>query len=214
MNQKPAVLALKILLWLCALAPATYLVSGIFTGSLGANPVEKLTRWTGMTALILLFVSLAVTPVRRLSGWNPIIRLRRPLGLFAFFYAGAHFTIWFAFDMVFDLAYMGADILERRFITVGMAALVVMLPLALTSTRWSIRRLGKKWTVLHRGAYLAGVLGVVHYFWLVKADTRLPWLFAVILAGLLAFRLPQLQRRKRDPRRGPPREQDATPQAG
>ena len=167
-----------------------------------------------MTALILLFVSLAVTPVRRLSGWNPIIRLRRPLGLFAFFYASAHFTIWFAFDMVFDLTYMGADILERRFITVGMAALVVMLPLALTSTRWSIRRLGKKWTVLHRGAYLAGVLGVVHYFWLVKADTRLPWLFAVILAGLLVFRLPQLQRRKRDPRRETPREQDATPQAG
>ena len=214
MNQKRVVLALKILLWLGSLAPAAYLVSGIFTGSLGVNPVEKLTRWTGMTALILLFVSLAVTPVRRLSGWNPIIRLRRPLGLFAFFYASAHFTIWFAFDMVFDLTYMGADILERRFITVGMAALVVMLPLALTSTRWSIRRLGKKWTVLHRGAYLAGVLGVVHYFWLVKADTRLPWLFAVILAGLLAFRLPQLQRRKRDPRRGPPREQDATPQAG
>jgi len=214
MNHKRVVLALKILLWLSALAPAAYLVSGIFTGSLGVNPVEKLTRWTGMTALILLFVSLAVTPVRRLSGWNPIIRLRRPLGLFAFFYASAHFTIWFAFDMVFDLTYMGVDILERRFITVGMAALVVMLPLALTSTRWSIRRLGKKWTVLHRGAYLAGVLGVVHYFWLVKADTRLPWLFAVILAGLLAFRLPQLQRRKRDPRRGTPREQDATPQAG
>lgn len=206
MSQKRIVLGLKVLLWVLALAPGAWLVSGIFTGALGVNPVEKLTHWTGMTALILLFVSLAVTPVRRLTGWNPIIRLRRPLGLFAFFYALAHFTIWFAFDMVFDLGYMWADILERKFITVGMAALVVLLPLALTSTRGWIRRLGKRWATLHRGAYLAALLGVVHYFWLVKADTRLPWLFAVLFLGLMAFRLP------RRPARGrPSSEGDATP---
>jgi sulfoxide reductase heme-binding subunit YedZ len=194
MNQKRTILGLKVVLWLCALAPGAYLVSGVFTGSLGVNPVEKLTRWTGMTALILLVVSLAVTPLRRLTGWNPVIKLRRPLGLFAFFYASVHFTVWFAFDMVFDPGYMWADIMERRFITVGMAALLVLLPLAATSTRWAIRKLGKRWGLLHRGAYLAGMLGVVHYFWLVKADTRLPWLFAAILAGLLAFRVPQLRR--------------------
>lgn len=201
MSQKRAVLALKVVLWLGAMAPGAYLVSGLFTGSLGVNPVEKLTRWTGMTALVLLLVSLSVTPVRRITGWNPVIRLRRPLGLFAFFYASAHFTIWFAFDMVFDVSYMWADILERKFITVGMAALVVMLPLAITSTRWAIRKLGKRWTVLHRGAYLAAVLGVVHYFWLVKADTRLPWLFAVIFAGLMAFRLPRSKDRRGGQRR-------------
>ncbi|MGB0542692.1 MAG: sulfite oxidase heme-binding subunit YedZ [Longimicrobiales bacterium] len=196
MRQKRAVLALKTLLWIGALAPGAYLVSEFLTGSLGANPVEKLTRWTGMTALVLLITSLAVSPARRLTGWNPLIKLRRPLGLFAFFYAGIHFVIWFAFYNVFDLSYMWADIIERRFVTAGMAAFVVMLPLAATSTQWAIRKLKKRWGLLHRGAYLAGILGVVHYFWLVKADTRLPWVFAVVLAALLAFRLPQLQRTK------------------
>ena len=189
MNQKRAILALKTILWLSALAPGAYLISGLVTGSLGVNPVERLTLWTGMTALVLLLVSLAVTPIRRISGWNPLIKLRRPLGLFAFFYASAHFVIWFAFYNIFDFGYMWADLLERRFITAGMAALFLMFPLALTSTRWAIRKLGKRWSILHRGAYLAGILGVVHYFWLVKADTRLPSLFAVILAGLLSFRV-------------------------
>jgi sulfoxide reductase heme-binding subunit YedZ len=189
MNTKRAVLGLKVVLWLGALAPGAYLVSGIFTGSLGVNPVEKLTHWTGMTALILLMTTLAVTPVRRLTGWNPIIKLRRPLGLFAFVYALAHFTIWFAFDMVFNVTWMLEDIGERKFITVGMAALLVLTPLALTSTRGWIRRLGKRWATLHRGIYLAAGLAVVHYFWLVKADTRLPILFAVILAVLLGSRI-------------------------
>ena len=197
MNQKRAVLALKVVLWVAALAPGAYLVSGFLTGSLGVNPVEKLTRWTGMTSLVLLVVSLAVTPVRRLSGWNPVIKLRRPLGLFAFFYATVHFVIWFAFYNVFDFGYMWADIMERRFVTAGMAAFVVMLPLAATSTQWAIRKLKKRWGVLHRGAYVAGILGVIHYFWLVKADTRLPWVFAAVLIVLLAFRLPQLHRARR-----------------
>jgi sulfoxide reductase heme-binding subunit YedZ len=188
MNAKRAVLGLKVLLWLGALAPGAWLVSGVFTGALGVNPIETLTHWTGMTALVLLMLTLAVTPVRRLTGWNPIIRLRRPLGLFAFFYALAHFSIWFVFDMVFDVGRMLDDIAERRFITVGMAALLVLLPLALTSTRGWIRRLGRRWAQLHRGVYLAAGLAVVHYFWLVKADTRLPLLFAAILAVLLGAR--------------------------
>mgnify|MGYP002623782394 CR=1 FL=1 len=204
MNAKRAVLLLKVVLWAAALTPGAYLVSGFFTGSLGVNPVEKLTHWTGMTALILLMTTLAVTPVRRLTGWNPVIKLRRPLGLFAFFYASAHFTIWFAFDMVFNVQWMLEDIAERRFITVGMAALLVLLPLALTSTRGWIRRLGRRWGVLHRGAYLAAGLAVVHYFWLVKADTRLPFLFAAILAVLLGFRL----QKRAGPRKATPRAGD------
>jgi len=210
-SQKRAVLTLKVLLWVCSLAPGAYLASGFFTGSLGVNPVEKLTLWTGMTALILLMVSLAVTPVRRLSGWNPVIKLRRPLGLFAFFYASMHFVIWFAFYNVLDFGYMWDDILERRFVTAGMAAFLVMLPLAATSTQWAIRKLKKRWGILHRGVYAAGVLGVIHYFWLVKADTRLPWVFAVILAVLLAFRLPVL--RSKGGRRQRGSTSDAAPSA-
>jgi len=190
-SQKRAVLLLKVVLWVCALAPAAYLLLGMFVYPdwVGANPIEKLTHVTGMTTLILLMLTLTVTPVRRLTGWNPVIKLRRPLGLFAFFYALAHFSIWFVFDMVFNVTWMLEDIAERRFITVGMGALLVLLPLALTSTRGWIRRLGKRWDTLHRGVYLAAALGVIHYFWLVKADTRLPLLFAAILAVLLGVRV-------------------------
>lgn len=197
MNTKRGVLALKALVWLCALAPGAWLLVGFFQGWLGVNPIEKLTRVTGMTTLVLLLVTLAVTPVRRITGWNPIIRIRRPLGLFAFFYASVHFSIWFAFDMVFNVGWMLEDIAERRFITVGMAALLLLLPLAVTSTRGWIRRLGKRWTTLHRGVYLAAALGVVHYYWLVKADTRLPVLLGLVLAALLMARTPWFRRRRR-----------------
>jgi len=188
MNTKRIVLALKVVLWLSALAPGAWLAAGIPRGWLGANPVEKLTHVTGLTALVLLLVTLAVTPLRRITGWNPIIKLRRPLGLFAFFYALAHFSIWFAFDMVFDFGLMLSDVAERKFITVGMAALLILLPLAVTSTTGWIRRLGKRWTKLHRAVYVATGLGVVHFYWLVKADTRLPILLGVILVLLLGMR--------------------------
>ena len=125
MNQKRAVLALKVVLWLGALTPGAWLWAGVFRGWLGANPIEKLTHVTGLTALTLLLLTLAITPLRRLTGWNPIIRLRRPMGLFAFFYAVVHFSIWFVFDMVFDVSAMVADIIERKYITVGMAALLI-----------------------------------------------------------------------------------------
>jgi sulfoxide reductase heme-binding subunit YedZ len=199
MTPPRAVLALKFALWLGALAPGAWLVYGVFAGRLGVNPIEMLTHWTGMTALVLLMLTLSVTPVRRLTGWNPVIQLRRPLGLFAFFYALAHFGIWFVFDMVFNVRWMLEDIAERKFITVGMAALLVLLPLAVTSTRGWIRRLGKRWGKLHRGVYLAATLGVVHYYWLVKADVRLPLAFAAGLAVLLLARHPRLARRRRGP---------------
>lgn len=190
MSTKAIVRTLKIVLWVSALLPAAWLARGLYAGDLGPNPIEELTHVTGMTTLVLLLVTLTVTPFRRVTGWNPVIKLRRPLGLFAYFYAVVHFSIWFVFDMVFNVQWMLEDIAERKYITVGMAALLVLTPLALTSTRGWIRRLGKRWATLHKGAYLAAVLGVIHYYWLVKADTRLPLFLAVCLVVLLLARLP------------------------
>ena len=197
MTQKRAILALKVMLWLCALAPGGWLLAGLFRGWLGANPVEKLTHVTGMTTLVLLLLTLSVTPVRRFTRWNPVIHLRRPMGLFAFFYALVHFNIWFAFDLVFDLTYMIEDVVERPYITVGFSAFVVLIPLAATSTKGWIRRLGRKWAKLHKGVYLATTLGVVHFYWLVKADTRLPLLLGACLAVLLLLRTPYLTRTRK-----------------
>lgn len=193
MNAKKALLALRIVMWPAALAPAAWLAAGFALGWLGVNPIEKLTRVTGMSALVLLLVTLAITPLRRISGWNVLIKLRRPLGLFAFFYGVLHFTVWFAFDQLLDFGYMIEDIAQRKYITVGMAALLVLTPLAITSTRGWIRRLGKRWGRLHQGAYVATGLGVLHYFWLVKADTRLPLIFAGVLAVLLIARHPRFK---------------------
>ncbi|HET9948865.1 MAG TPA: protein-methionine-sulfoxide reductase heme-binding subunit MsrQ [Longimicrobiales bacterium] len=192
MGSKRTIVALKVVLWVAALAPFTWLATGLFLRPewLGANPAEKLTHVTGMTTLVLLLVTLTVTPVRRLTGWNPVIKLRRPLGLFAFFYAFCHFTIWFALYNLLDFGYMAADIAERPYITVGMAAFLFLIPLAVTSTRGWIRRLGRRWTVLHRGIYVAASLGVVHFYWLVKADTRLPVLLGTCLLVLFLARVP------------------------
>ena len=157
--------------------------------TIGANPIETLTHVTGMTVLVLLLVTLSVTPVRRLTGWNLVIKLRRPLGLFAFFYALVHFNIWFVFDMLFDWRLMVADIVERPYITVGFSAFVILIPLAATSTTGWIRRLGSRWTKLHRGIYVAATLGVIHFYWLVKADVRLPLFLGACLAVLLGYRV-------------------------
>jgi sulfoxide reductase heme-binding subunit YedZ len=203
MSTKRTIVALKVVLWLAALAPGAWLVAGVFLGWLGANPIERLTHVTGMTTLVLLLVTLSVTPMRRITGWNPLVRLRRPLGLFAFFYALCHFGIWFVFDMVFNVPWMLEDIAERPFITVGMAALLILIPLAVTSTKGWIRRLGRKWTTLHRGIYVAASLGVVHFYWGMKADTRLPIVLGACLLVLLALRVPGLANRvsaKRSPR--------------
>ncbi len=190
MSAKSTVIGLKVVLWIAALLPAAWLVRGVLQGSLGPTPIETLTHTTGMTAVVLLLVTLAVTPFRRLTGWNPVIRLRRPLGLFAFFYAVAHFSIWFVFDMVFNVSWMVEDIVARPYITVGMAAFILLIPLAVTSTKGWIRRLGKRWAKLHRLAYVATALAIVHFFWLVKSDYRQPILLASCLAVLLLARAP------------------------
>lgn len=172
-----------------ALIPFVRLVVGFFTDDLTANPIEFITRQTGYWTLVLLVTSLAVTPIRRLTGWNQIVTLRRLIGLLAFFYATLHLITWIVLDKFFDLDIMVEDVVKRRFITIGMLTLVILVPLALTSTKGMIRRLGRTWQTLHRLAYVAGVTGVIHFWWLVKADVFEPQMFAAALAVLFGVRI-------------------------
>ena len=172
-----------------ALLPLGWLLYAFYADELTANPIEYITRFTGFWALTFLLITLAVTPVRRLTGWNQIIRVRRMLGLFAFFYATLHLLTWIVLDKFFDFAWMLEDVAERRFITIGMLTWVLLLPLALTSTKGMIRRLGRRWQTLHRLTYVAAITGVIHFWWLVKADLFEPQMFALALSVLLAFRV-------------------------
>lgn len=156
---------------------------------LGADPVRRLIHACGITALNLLLITLAVTPAREITGLNSLVRLRRMLGLFAFFYALAHFGVYLSLDQVFDLRAVGADILKRPYITIGMLALLLLVPLAITSTNGMIRRLGRRWTKLHRLVYVITALGLWHFWWQVKADIREPLLYAGIFAALMGWRL-------------------------
>jgi sulfoxide reductase heme-binding subunit YedZ len=171
-----------------ALVPAAALVYGFSTNDLTANPIDYITDTTGYTALSLLLLSLSVTPLRRLTGRNELIRLRRMLGLLAFFYACLHVSTWLVLDWFFDFASMAADIVERPFITIGMLTFILLIPLAATSTAGMIRRLGRRWQQLHRLVYVAGMTAVIHFWWVVKADFREPRLFALALCVLLGFR--------------------------
>lgn len=173
-----------------AALPLVNVAFDIATGGLGVDPVEDLIRRSGWWALTLLVCTLAVTPVRRLTGWNPLIQIRRPIGVAAFCYALLHFTVYVTIDQWFALSYIIEDILERPFITAGFVALLLLAPLAATSTRDSIRRLGgKRWRRLHRLIYPAALLAVLHYYWLVKADTTKPLIYAGVVIGLLLLRL-------------------------
>jgi sulfoxide reductase heme-binding subunit YedZ len=172
-----------------ALVPAAALVYGAFTNELTANPIDYITDVTGTTALTFLVLSLVVTPLRRLTGKNELIKLRRMLGLFAFFYACLHFVTWSVLDWFFDFASMASDIVDRPFITLGMTTFLLLLPLAVTSTAGMIRRLGKRWQLLHRLVYVAAVTAILHFWWLVKADIREPRLWALAVSVLLGFRL-------------------------
>ncbi len=182
-----------------ALVPFVRLFVLGYGGGLGANPVEFVTHSTGWWALVFLCITLAVTPVRRLTGWQGLVRLRRMLGLFAFFYATAHFVTYLWFDQWFSLDGIVADVWKRPFITVGFAAFVLLVPLAVTSTNRMMRRLGRRWAQLHRLVYPILVLGVLHFWWLKqgKNDLAEPLIFALIAAVLLGSRLllPWWQRR-------------------
>lgn len=180
----------KPLVFLLCLVPLGVLIGRGASGALGPNPVEAITHFTGDWTLRLLLVTLAVTPLRRLTGQAWLVRFRRMLGLFAFFYAVLHFTTYLWLDRYFDLGTIAEDVLKRPYITVGFAAFVLMVPLAITSTQGWIRRLGRRWKMLHRAVYAIGVLGVLHYLWLVKADLLEPAIYAIILAVLLGLRVP------------------------
>jgi sulfoxide reductase heme-binding subunit YedZ len=182
--------SLKPLVVAASLAPVAYLAWGATGGGLGANPIEAITRETGTWTLRFLVLTLAVTPVRRMTGWNEAIRFRRMLGLFAFFYGTLHLLTYVWLDQFFDVAAMAKDVAKRPFITAGATAFLLMVPLAVTSTAGMIRRMGgRAWRRLHRLAYASAAVGVLHYWWLVKLDTRRPRNYAVILAVLLGARL-------------------------
>jgi sulfoxide reductase heme-binding subunit YedZ len=184
------VTSLKPLIVLAALAPVACLAWGAANNGLGANPIETITRETGTWTLRFLVITLAVTPLRRLTGWNDAIKFRRMLGLFAFFYGTLHLLTYVWLDQFFDVASMVKDVAKRPFITAGATAFLLMVPLAVTSTAGMIRRMGgRAWRRLHRLAYASAVVGVVHYWWLVKLDTRRPRNYAVIVAVLLGARL-------------------------
>jgi len=159
-------------------------------GGLGANPIEFITRYTGTWTLAGLLLTLSVTPLRRLTGRADFIRYRRMLGLFTFFYACLHFVTYLWLDQFFDPAAIARDIIKRPFITVGFTAFVLLIPLALTSTHAMMRRLGRRWQLLHRLIYLIALLGVIHFLWLVKKDLTEPLIYAAVLALLLIVRLP------------------------
>ena len=180
---------LKPLIFAAALLPAAALVYGFYTNDLTANPGDYITDQTGTWALAFLVISLSVTPLRRLTGWNPIIKLRRMLGLFSFFYALLHMLTWVVLLNFFDVREMVIDVAKRPFITIGMATFLILLTLAVTSNQFSIRRLGRRWQSLHRLAYAAAIGAVIHFWWLVKEDITEPrrWLMVVML--LLGLRV-------------------------
>lgn len=178
----------KALVFVACLLPLMRTAWIVLNGE-AVNPIEFITRSTGTWTLVWLLATLAVTPLRRLAGWNVLQRFRRMLGLFAFFYAALHFTTYLWLDQFFDWHAIVKDIAKRPFITVGFAALLLMTPLAVTSTDGWLRRLKRNWGRLHRLVYAVAILGVTHYWWLVKKDIRQPLIYAAVLALLLGLRL-------------------------
>jgi sulfoxide reductase heme-binding subunit YedZ len=180
----------KALVFLLALLPLVKLSVAAYSDDLGANPIEKITHVTGFWALSFLLITLTVTPLRRLSGCLWLMRLRRMLGLFGFFYAVLHFSTYLVLDQFFDWGAIGKDIVKRPYITIGFGAFVMLIPLAASSSDAMIRRLGgKHWRALHSLTYPCAIAGVVHFWWLVKKDLTRPIIFAALLALLLGMRL-------------------------
>jgi len=196
---------LKPVLFAACLGPLAWLVHGAFLGGdLGVNPVETITNYTGIWTLRLIAISLAVSPLRWLTGWNRVIQYRRMLGLFAFFYGSLHFMTYFVLDHSLMFDGLWDDVVKRPYITAGFTAFVLMIPLAVTSTQGWIRRLGgRTWNLLHRLVYATALLAVLHYWWKVKLDTSSPALYATIMGVLLAARVwkAMLKRRAAPPAR-------------
>ena len=188
----------KPLVFLLCLLPVVHLLAGAFSiagQSLGANPIEELLHALGRWGLKILLLTLAITPLRRWTGWNWLIRFRRMLGLFAFFYIVLHFLVYAILDQGLDIEAIVEDVIKRPYITLGMAGLLMLIPLAVTSTKGMMRRLGKRWQKLHRLVYAIAVVAVWHFYWQVKLDTLEPILYALVLAGLLGVRVYFARRR-------------------
>jgi sulfoxide reductase heme-binding subunit YedZ len=193
----------KAVVFLLALVPAGWLAWRTLHDSLGVNPVEELELTTGIWAYRFLLLSLAITPVRRLTGWNTVIRYRRMLGLFAFAYATAHLLIYVIIDQGMALKFIFEDVAKRRFITAGMVAFLLLVPLAVTSTKGWIRRLGRRWQSLHRLVYVSAIAAALHFIWKVKVAIGEPVYYAAILAILLGARLLWRRKAVAAPRRQP-----------
>jgi methionine sulfoxide reductase heme-binding subunit len=180
----------KVVVFACCLLPLLFLGLRVLQNDLTANPVQFVEHWMGDWTLRFLIVTLCVTPLRKAPGFSSVIRYRRMLGLFAFFYACLHFLSYMVLDEFFDFHAIWKDIYKRPYITVGFTAFVLLIPLAVTSTTGWIRRLGgRRWQMLHRAIYISAVLGVIHYYWLVKSDVRKPLQYAFIVGLLLAWRI-------------------------
>jgi sulfoxide reductase heme-binding subunit YedZ len=200
--SRTTLITLKALVWAACLAPLAWLIARGFEvgGNLGANPVEEVLHTLGKTALNILLIALAVTPVRQITGFNALIRFRRLLGLFSFFYLVLHFLAYALLDLRLAWSTIGADIAMRPYITIGMAALALMIPLAATSTQAMQRRLKRNWARLHKTIYVIAILGVVHFQWQTKGDAeREPWVYIGILAVLLGYRVVRWLMRARQP---------------
>ena len=205
---------LKAVLFVLAALPAVVLAVDAFRGNLTADPIEEITHRTGWWTITLLMVTLSVTPIRRFTGWNSLVKVRRMLGLYAFFYASLHLLTYVVLDLFFAFDILFEDVAERPYITVGFTGFLMLLALAITSTKGWVRRLGKRWQRLHQLVYVAALAGVVHFYWQVKADTREPLIYAGVLALLLAARLrprPPVKERRGEGQRG--RAEALTPSA-
>jgi sulfoxide reductase heme-binding subunit YedZ len=181
---------IKPVVFVLCLVPAAWIAWAVFTGNLGANPIREAEIQTGLWTLRFLVLALTVTPLRQITGWNQLAKYRRMIGLFVFFYASCHLSLWFV-DWWFDWAAMGEEIVKKRYILIGMTTFLILLPLAITSTNGWIRRLGKRWAKLHRLVYVAAITGTIHYLWAVssKEIPVFPFIYLTIFAVLLGYRL-------------------------
>lgn len=184
-------------IFLTALVPFGYVVWRVVSNDLGADPAQELAIATGEWSIRFLLLALAMTPLRQLTGQTGFVRQRRMIGLFALFYVAVHFAVWMTFLLAFRWAAIGAELVERPYITVGFAAFVILLVLGMTSPKFMVRRLGRNWKRLHRLVYLAGVLGVVHLLWIQRSDLTEPIVYGGILAFLLGYRLIRWQQKRR-----------------
>lgn len=192
-TQKVERWLLKPAVFIACLLPFLLLLLGLVQSKLGFNPVEYLTHQTGQWGLRFLLITLAITPLRNLSNWVWLTRFRRMLGLYAFFYGLLHFMIYFLWDQSLDITRVVEDVFERPYITLGFAALCLMIPLAVTSTNWARRKLRRRWNQLHKLVYVLALLVILHFIWLVKADYREVSIYAVVFAILMLLRLPPVR---------------------